>query len=119
MLDTNVLVVHGPCLVDAVLQALLGARRQRQVPSMSRVHSPVAARRRCGGNRCGEDWRVAPTPAAEQTWRDGPARVQPGWARPTTHGIGGLGEGFRSERCLDPGTHSIEIDPDGRQRIPV
>src|SRR5205823_11827918 len=51
--------------------------------------------------------------------RDRATEVQPARARPSAQGVGGLGEGFASEGCLDPRAHRVEINPNGRQRIPV
>jgi hypothetical protein len=62
--------------------------------------------------------RMPPAPAAHQAGRNGATGIQPGRARPTVNGTGGLGEGFGSEGRLDPGAHSVKIDPDGRQRGP-
>src|SRR6478672_5373582 len=58
-------------------------------------------------------------PAAEQARRDGTPGVQPGRPRPTMHGVAGPGEGVGAEGRLDPGADGIEIDTDGRQRVPV
>ena len=31
----------------------------------------------------------------------------------------GAGQRLRPERCLDPGPHRVQVDPDGGQRVPV
>jgi len=41
---------------------------------------------------------------------------QPGRARLPADG---LGQGFRTERRLDPGADGVQIDPDSGQRVPV
>lgn len=58
-------------------------------------------------------------PTAEQAPRDGATEVQPGRTWHTVQGIGGSGEGCGSEGFLDPGAYGVEIDPHGRQCVPV
>jgi hypothetical protein len=46
-------------------------------------------------------------------------QVQPGRAGTSLDGPAGVREGIRFEGRFDPGAHGAQIDPDGRERVPV
>jgi hypothetical protein len=49
----------------------------------------------------------------------GARQVQPGRAGASLDGPAGVREGIGFEGRFDPGAHGAQIDPDGRERVPV
>jgi hypothetical protein len=112
--------VLGPGFMADVLPELAGAGGERDEHRGSVTVPPQS-----GGCTQGDRFpggRAAPVPAGHEPGQHvaaGAGEVQPGRAGTSLDGPAGVREGIRCEGRFDPGAHGAQIDPDGRERVPV
>src|SRR5690348_3345059 len=115
VLDADVVVVQRLRLAQRELQALLGARRERDMAAGSGPgRSGALPGRACRQGSAATG--ATATPAARQL---GQRPLPPGWPSAPAGGREGSGEGVRAERRFDPGADDVEVDADESQRLAV
>ena len=120
MLGAGARGVLGPGFMADVLPELAGAGGERDEHGCSVLVPPQS-----GGCAKGDRFPgrgAAPVPAGHEPGGHvaaGAGQVQPGRAGTSLDGLAGVREGIRFEGRFDPGAHGAQIDPDGRERVPV
>src|SRR6185437_7552294 len=115
VLDADVVVVQRLRLAQRELQALLGARRERDMAAGGGPGRSGAL----PGRACGQGGVATGAPATPAARQLGQRPLPPGWPSAPAGGREGAGKGVRAERRLDPGADDVEVDADVSQRLAV